>query len=93
MHVGRAAGVYNWRLERALLMAKQHPNKHIREAIQYAEQRGWRFEKAGPRAHVYGALLCPLREREGHVVRVFSTPRNPQGHAQYIRREVDKCQH
>jgi hypothetical protein len=42
-----------------------HPNKHIRQAIRYAEDHGWTFVKAGPRAHRYGTLYCPLRTQEG----------------------------
>lgn len=71
----------------------EHPNKHIRDAIRYAEDNGWSFMKAGPRAHVFGMLLCPLRSREGHRVRVDSTPRHPEAHAQRIRRAVDRCDH
>jgi hypothetical protein len=29
-----------------------HPNKHIREAIRYAEDHGWTFSKASGRAHI-----------------------------------------
>ncbi len=66
-----------------------HPNKHIREAIEFAESQGWRFQKSGPRAHVYGQLFCP--NDCGCIKRVFSTPRNPQQHANWIIREVKKC--
>ena len=34
-----------------------HPNKHIREAVDH----GWRLRKAGPRAHIWGLLFCPPR--------------------------------
>lgn len=67
-----------------------HPNKHIREAIEYAEDKGWRFVKANARAHSYGKLLCQF----GHVdcqVWVYSTPRDPQGHARRLRRKVETC--
>jgi hypothetical protein len=37
-----------------------HPNKHIREAIKYAEDRGWRVVKAGGQAHI-GATCIALR--------------------------------
>ncbi len=70
-----------------------HPNKHIREAIKYATDCGWRVVKAGGRAHIWGTLLCPLREREGCYFRVHSTPRNPETHARRIRQAVDDCQH
>ncbi|MFO7902516.1 MAG: hypothetical protein ACQESR_25340 [Planctomycetota bacterium] len=70
-----------------------HPNKHIREAIEYARQHGWTFAKAAARAHIHGTLYCPLRRREGHVRRVFSTPRSPEEHARTIRRAVDNCDH
>ena len=33
-----------------------HPNKHIREALKYAEQRGWAIRKSGPRAHAWGMM-------------------------------------
>ncbi len=70
-----------------------HPNKQIREAINYALDHDMRFEKASPRAHIYGTLYCPLRTRDGCRFRVYSTPRNPGGHARRIRRWVDDCPH
>lgn len=73
-------------------MAK-HQNKHIRDAIAYAESRGWRFVKAGGHAHVYGELYCPANAREGCIIRVHSTPRNPQDHARDLRRRIDSCPH
>ena len=69
-----------------------HPNKHIREAIEYAIGRRWRFAKAGPRAHVYGELFCP-HGAGGCIVRVFSTPANAQSHAKRIVQKVNKCVH
>jgi hypothetical protein len=73
-------------------MAK-HPNKHIRAVIEFAEQCGWEFVKASARAHSFGALYCPHRDRDGCILQVFSTPRNPEGHARWIRRQVDRCPH
>jgi hypothetical protein len=70
-----------------------HPNRHIREAIKYAEQHGWTFAEGSARAHIFGTLYCPLRTREGHVRRVFSTPRSPEEHARPIRRAVDNREH
>ncbi len=70
-----------------------HPNKHIRAAIEYALGQGWRVTKAGPRAHIWGRLWCPHAERDGCRISVLSTPRNPEGHARRIRREVDACPH
>ncbi|HMO86458.1 MAG TPA: hypothetical protein PKC18_16215 [Lacipirellulaceae bacterium] len=52
-----------------------HPNKHIREAIAYAEQRGWTITKASGRAHVYGTLWCSQSGRIGCRFRVYGTPR------------------
>jgi len=70
-----------------------HPNRHIREAIRYAEEHDWTFVKAGPRAHIFGTLYCPRRDRDGHIQRVYSTPQNPEAHADGIRRSVDACDH
>ena len=70
-----------------------HSNKHIRDAIGHAIDNGWSFEKAGPRAHIFGTLFCPLRTRDGHHFHVYSTPRHPEIHARRIRRAVDQCDH
>ncbi len=70
-----------------------HPNKHICEAIRYAEHSGWIVEKASSRAHIWGTLYCPHRHREGCRIRVMSTPRNPEAHARDIRRNVERCPH
>jgi len=45
-----------------------HPNKHIREAIDYALANGWRLVKSGPRAHAWGRLYCPAQTRGGCIV-------------------------
>ncbi|MEM9703991.1 MAG: hypothetical protein AAF907_16245 [Planctomycetota bacterium] len=71
----------------------KHPNKHIREAIEYALDRGWRLEKSGKSAHNWGMLLCPFNARGGCRVAVHSTPRVPENHADQIRRAVDRCPH
>lgn len=71
----------------------EHPNKHIREAIKYAQGKGWRLQKAGPRAHIWGQLFCQHARRGGCIVRIFSTPRNPENHARRIREAVDDCPH
>ena len=71
----------------------RHPNKHIEAAIRYAEERGWTLYKAGPRAHIYGELYCPLGTRDGHIFRVHSTPRSPENHARHLRQGVDRCDH
>ena len=74
-------------------MAAKYPNKHIREAISYAESQGWRFVKGGGHAHPFGKLLCPANARGGCIANVHSTPRNPQSHAGIIRAAVDACPH
>jgi hypothetical protein len=49
--------------------------------------------KAGSHAHIYGTLLCPHRARDGHRVSVYRTPKNPENHAKWIKRNVDCCNH
>ena len=71
----------------------EHPNKHIREAIKYAEQQGWRATTSGGQAHIWGTLWCPLETREGCRFRVYSTPASPENHARDIHRAVDRCEH
>lgn len=71
----------------------KHPEKPIELAIQYAENLGWRVEKAGPRAHAWGRLYCPQATRTGCIISVWSTPRNADNHARQIRKSVDQCPH
>ncbi len=67
-----------------------HQDKHIRKAIEYAEDHGWRFVKSGPRAHAYGAIYCGHGHRDCYMF-IHSTPRNPENHANKIRRTVAAC--
>jgi hypothetical protein len=71
----------------------KHPNKHIRQAIRYAEDNGWTFIKSGPRSHDFGELYCPHHQRGGCIIRVYSTPKHPEDHARWIQRQVDLCPH
>lgn len=71
----------------------KHPNKHIEEALKYAEDQGWRVEKAGKSAHAWGRIYCGGGQREDCIISVWSTPRSPQNHAQQIRRAINKCPH
>jgi hypothetical protein len=71
----------------------KHPNKHIREAIAYAADRGWRVVKAGGQIHIWGNLYCPAQQRGGCIIHVYSTPRVPENHARNIRRGIDDCPH
>ncbi|NBX29074.1 hypothetical protein EBR04_01260 [bacterium] len=68
--------------------------RELESALAAAEGRGWRVEKAtGGQAHVWGRMLCPQATREGCIVFVHSTPRNPQSHARQIQKRVDGCPH
>ncbi len=55
-------------------MSKYHPNKEIRQAIEYAIEQGWRFEMGG--SHCFGQIYCSFRQRGGCRKSVDSTPRN-----------------
>ena len=71
----------------------KHQNKHIEQAVSYAESKGWRFVSPGHSAHVWGRLFCAQADRSGCRVSVNSTPRVPEHHAQNIRKIVDSCPH
>jgi hypothetical protein len=73
-------------------MRKRHPNKHIEEAVQYAESLGWRFEKSN--GHNWGFLLCPqYGQGDGHDIPIYSTPKSPEDAAKRIRRRAERCPH
>lgn len=69
----------------------RHPHKEIEAAVQHAEDLGWRVFVGG--AHAWGFLYCPHEARDGCIVEVYSTPRNPEGHARRIRKRIDRCPH
>lgn len=72
---------------------KQHPNKHIQAAIDYALSKGWIWVAAGGSAHCFCRLRCgnPEGEHKAHQMSVWSTPGNPENHAKQIKRTVDRC--
>lgn len=71
----------------------KHPNKHIEEAVSYAENIGWIYKKSGNSSHCWGHLLCPCCSRNGCIIQVYSTPKVPENHAKHIRRVINKCCH
>ena len=75
------------------MVRPKHPNKEIEQAIKYAELKRWRYVPSGNSAHSWGRLLCPLSNRQGHSMSIWSTPRTPENHAQQIKRTVDACEH
>lgn len=70
---------------------KEHPNKEIRKAIQYAVSKGWHIVKSGKSSHAFCRLRCDFGHGE-HQMSVWSTPKNPENHAKQIIRKVDECQ-
>jgi hypothetical protein len=69
----------------------RHPDKDIEATVRYAEAQGWTCTRS--RGHRWGCLRCPHGRRGGCLLSVWSTPRNPRKHADFLRREVDKCPH
>ena len=67
----------------------RHPNKEVEAAIAAAEHAGWTVHLS--KGHAWGHLYCPLSTREGCIVAVWSTPRNPENHAKGIVRAVKRC--
>ena len=74
-------------------MRPKHSKKEIEQAIKYAESKGWRYQATGNSAHAWGRLLCPLTNREGHAISIWSTPRSAENHARQIKHVVDACEH
>jgi hypothetical protein len=69
----------------------RHPNKEIEAALQYAEGLGWTVIES-PRGHGWGMIRCPYG-RGGCQKSIWSTPKDPYGHARSIRQYVDRCSH
>ncbi|TNE42085.1 MAG: hypothetical protein EP348_00330 [Alphaproteobacteria bacterium] len=69
----------------------RHPDKHIESAVRYAEANGWTVKMSN--GHAWGRLYRRFHDREGCIITVWSTPRNPQNHAKAIMRSVGRCPH
>lgn len=69
----------------------RHPEPEIEKAVRYAESLGWTARMSA--GHAWGRLYCPQATREGCILSVWSTPRNPGNHARHIRGTVDNCPH
>ena len=41
---------------------KQHPNKEIQAALEYAVTKGWSVEVGG--SHAWGKIYCPYNDSE-----------------------------
>ena len=72
------------------LKMKKHPNKHIREAIEYAIDNGWDVVDTGKSGHAFCRLKCVLGHAE-HQMSVWSTPKDSETHAKQILRKVKQC--
>ena len=70
---------------------KEHPDKHIRSAIDYALARGLIFLPGGKSAHCFGRLMCGTAHHREHMMSIWSTPAAPMHHARQIIRMVDRC--
>lgn len=75
---------------------RRHPKKEIEEAIQYAEQYGWRVSLGG--GHAWGKIYCPENSKDCRcgnfcVISINSTPRSSSNHAKQIKRVVDNCKY
>jgi len=70
-----------------------HPNKEIRQAIDDVLSMGWTLQKSSDHAHAWGRLFCPAGKRNGCIISIYSTPRNPQNHATQILKKVKACWH
>ena len=68
---------------------KKHPNKEIRAAIEYALNKGWQLKLSN--GHAFGRLYCKQGHTE-HLHSVWSTPKDPSGHARRLKKLIDQCQ-
>lgn len=75
-------------------MRKLHSKKEINKALKEAVSKGFRYEPTRSRSsHVVGRLKCPEASREGCMMSVYGTPRQPGTHAKQIRAFVESCTH
>src|SRR5438128_4828702 len=87
----KSAECWPGRLKGNTMARSRHPNKEIEAAVVYAEAHGWTCTPA--KGHAWGIIRCPHGQRGGCQRSVWSTPRNPTAHAEWIMHVVDGCPH
>ena len=88
----------NLRARWQTMARKRHPIKEIEDALKKLEELGWSVQPAkGQRSHSWGFVLCPAKLRSACRDAVFcrmsvwSTPRDPRGHARELLRKAQGC--
>lgn len=71
----------------------KHSKPDIEEALQEAEDAGWRIIKASPRAKPWGSALCAHADRDGCRISIPSTPKSAQNFAKQFRKALAACPH
>lgn len=71
---------------------REHPNKEIDAVVEEAVRSGWTLS-ISKKGHAWGQLFCEFKSRGGCILRVWSTPRNPEAFAKDLRRRIAKCSH
>lgn len=73
---------------------RKHSKPDVEQALQYAEEHGWRVKPGG--SHAWGKIYCPYNDKECRcgefcITSIWSTPRSAVNHAKQIIRVVDNC--
>ena len=66
----------------------QHPKKEVEKGLKDMEAAGWTVRPTAA-GHRWGKAECG----SGCSVSIWSTPKNPQNHANQLRRAVSRCPH
>lgn len=76
---------------------KKHKSKEIENALQYAEQNGWKIEvHHKSKSHAWGVMKCHKNDTNCWngiycLTSIWSTPKNSTNHAKQLKQIVDKC--
>lgn len=70
----------------------RHPKKDIEKALRVAEEHGWTVMPTAS-GHRWGEMVCSHHGPRACRVSVWSTPKNPDDHANRLRRRVRNCPH
>jgi len=76
------------------LARKRHTSKEIEAVLQELEGLGWTVVEG--RGHAWGLLRCPANSKECRCgefcqMSVWSTPKDPQRHANKLRQKALAC--
>lgn len=69
---------------------KNHPDKHIQAALEYARSNGWSLINIGKSRSEFCKIKYIIQKDVEHTHGIWLSPKSPENFAKQVRRKIDK---